>query len=106
MKSDSERCLDPDSESFYRIDLSRFVTDLQGGKGLKNGVLTLYGPLIAYSKSNICRSSKNRGALDSGSRPESKFFFESGISRFVIDLKGFKGLKNGVLTLYGPFNRL
>ena len=83
MKSDSERCLDPDSESFYRIDLSRFVTDLQGFKGLKNGVLTLYGPLIAYSKSNICRSSKNRGALDSGSRPESKFFFESGISRFV-----------------------
>ena len=63
-------------------------------------------PLIAYSKSNICRSSKNRGALDSGSRPESKFFFESGISRFVIDLKGCKGLKNGVLTLYGPFNRL
>ena len=41
-------------------------------------------PLIAYSKSNICRSSKNRGALDSGSRAESNFFFESGISRFVI----------------------
>ena len=63
-------------------------------------------PLIAYSKSNICRSSKNRGALDSGSRPESKFFFESGISLLVIAPEDRKGLKNGVLTLYGPFNRL
>ena len=40
-------------------------------------------PLTAYSKSNICRRSKNEGALDSGSRAESKFFFESGISRSV-----------------------
>ena len=50
-------------------------------------------PLIAYSKSNICSSSKNEGALDSGNRPESKFFFESGISLLVIVPKDRKGLK-------------
>ena len=59
-------------------------------------------PLIAYSKSNICRSSKNKGALDSGNRRESNFFFESGISLLVIAPEDRKGLITSKLTFKSP----